>query len=224
MSFLFVAIQSALYAQPQDLSEEGYRHWCGAIVLMEDIREDSDYFLVLNEFLKVTEADSTSADVYFNMGFTYFKIGESGGGVPYFENAKKSYEKCLALMPSEKATIIKELARVEIKMERFIAANIRFACGIQIQREDLYNKKTLWDKSICPDGWRLPTREELKCMCREEQRIGNFKSGSYSNYFTSEFDEKGNIYIRSFDDCKESRENVNNEKGWIRCVKDDDLN
>jgi tetratricopeptide (TPR) repeat protein len=222
--FLFATTQFALYAQTQDLSDEGYRYWCRAMALMEDIKEDSDYSLILNEFLKVIETDSTDADVYYNMGIIYVKIGELNKDISCFNNAKTCYEKSFVLDPSDKRKIIKELARLEIKMERMITANIKFACGIQILREDQYDKKVTWGKATCPDGWRLPTREELKCMCKEQQKIGNFKENAFSNYFTSEFDKEGNIYIRSFDDCKESRENVSREEGWIRCVKDLDSN
>lgn len=93
------------------------------------------------------------------------------------------------------------------------------ACGLEIQGSDLYTEKTTWNSDICPAGWRLPTRQELNCMCREQNKIGNFKSNAFSNYFTGEFDNKGKIYIRSFDDCKESTENVKTEKAWIRCVR-----
>ena len=95
-----------------------------------------------------------------------------------------------------------------------------FACGLEIQGYDLYDKKVVWTSNICPAGWRLPTRQELSCMCREQRNIGNFKSNAFSNYFTGEFDKKGQIYVRSFDDCKESSENTNKEKAWIRCVRD----
>lgn len=224
LSFLFVTIHATLYSQIQDLSDEGYKHWCKAMALMEDIKENDDYFLIINEFLKVTETDSTYADVYYNMGGIYIKIGELGGGILYYNNAQKCYEKCLTLTPSDKRSVIKELARLEVKMERFVTENIKFACGIQIQKEDFYNEKVLLRKSVCPEGWRLPTREELKCMCKEQGKIGNFKSGSYSNYFTSEFNEKGNVYIRSFDDCEESAEKTSTDEAWIRYVRDNDVN
>ena len=224
ISFLLVTIPVTLCAQEQDLSDEGYKHWCKAIALMEDIKEDGDYFLIINELLKVTETDSMYADVYFSMGIIYTKTGELGGGIPHFNQAQKCYEKYITLMPSEKRAAIKELARLEVKMERFIMANIKIACGIQIQKTDFYDKKIVLGKAECPEGWRLPTRAELKCMCKEQDKIGNFKSNAYSNYFTSEFDEKGNVYIRSFDDCQESTEKASKEDAWIRYVRDNDLN
>jgi len=95
-----------------------------------------------------------------------------------------------------------------------------FACGLEIQADDLYNDKVVWKRNICPDGWRLPTREELKSMCKEQRNIGNFKTNAFSYYFTGEFNKKGEIYTRSFDDCKESTGDLDREMAWVRCVKD----
>ena len=95
-----------------------------------------------------------------------------------------------------------------------------FACGLEIQRYDLYTEKVKYEEVSIPSGWRLPTRDELKCMCKEKKKIGHFKTNSFSNYFTGEFNRRGNkIYIRSFDDCKESDEDVDREKGWVRLVR-----
>ena len=93
--------------------------------------------------------------------------------------------------------------------------------NIEVQGSDLFKEKTVWSENLCPDGWRLPTRDELKRMCEGKKIIGNFKTNPFSNYFTGEFDKKGkNIYIRSFDDCKESTENPDKEEAWVRCVRD----
>jgi len=97
------------------------------------------------------------------------------------------------------------------------------SCGIEFMEQDLFSEKTTWTDKDCPSGWRLPTRSELECMCRLNKKIkkeANFNMGPFSNYFTKEFDPKGKVYIRSFDDCKESRENAGTVKGFIRCVKD----
>jgi len=95
-----------------------------------------------------------------------------------------------------------------------------FACGLEIQANDLYTEKVGWKKVKCPDGWRLPTREELKNICAEQKKIGNFKSNAFSYYFTGETDKKGKVYTRSFDDCKESTGDPNTEEAWVRCVRD----
>ena len=120
ISFLVLTAQFAVYAQkqqPKGLSDEGYKHWVKAIARMEDIKQESDYFLILDDFCKVAETDSMYADVYYNLGIIYTKIGEFSKKIIYFENAKRCYERFLALVPSEKSTVLKELARVEIKME-----------------------------------------------------------------------------------------------------------
>jgi len=95
-----------------------------------------------------------------------------------------------------------------------------YACGIEIQANDLYNKKVGLGEIVLPDGWRLPTREELRSMCEEQKNIGNFNSNAFSYYFTSEFDKKGKVYTRSFDDCKENTGDPDSEKAWVRCVRD----
>jgi tetratricopeptide (TPR) repeat protein len=119
ISFLFVVLHSALYAQ-KGLSEEGYKHWIKAVALMENMKDATDYFLVLDEFSKVAVTDPTYADVYYNKGVLYAKMGELGGGIPMFDSAKTYYDKYLALRPSEKNTMLKELTQLEVKRENFI--------------------------------------------------------------------------------------------------------
>ena len=71
-----------------------------------------------------------------------------------------------------------------------------FACGLEIQKYDLYERKVKYDDVVIPAGWRLPTRDELKCMCKEQRKIGNLKTNSWSNYFTGELNKRWNeIYI-----------------------------
>jgi formylglycine-generating enzyme required for sulfatase activity len=118
ISFLFVTTQFTLYAQIQDLSEEGYKHWIKAIVLLEEFRQESDYALIINEYLKVIETDPTYADVYYSMGKTYTKMGEIGGGLLCFNKAQKYYEKYLVLMPFERNTILNELTQLEAEIKK----------------------------------------------------------------------------------------------------------
>ena len=119
IAFLFVTLQSALYAQ-KGLSEEGYKHWQKAIALMGEIKQESDYFLVCDEFGKVIETDATYADTYYNLAVLHTKMGDLGGGIPMFVAAKIYYDKYLALQPSEKNAILTELAQLEVKRESFI--------------------------------------------------------------------------------------------------------
>jgi tetratricopeptide (TPR) repeat protein len=112
-------MQSALYAQ-KGLSEEGYKHWIKAVALMENMKEASDYFLVIDEFGKVLETDPTYADAYYNKGVLYTKMGELGGGIPMFDSAKTYYDKYLVLRPLEKNAMLKELVSLETKRESFM--------------------------------------------------------------------------------------------------------
>ena len=119
ISLLTVTMQNALQAQ-QGLSEEGYKHWVKAITLMENIQSEKNYLLVRDEFIKVTETDPNYAETYYNLGSLCTKMGELGGGIPMFDAAKTHYDKYLELRPSERAEIIKEQAKLEVKRESFI--------------------------------------------------------------------------------------------------------
>jgi len=127
---LFLTVQTVVNAQSKGLSEEGYKHWIKAITRMEDIQKESDYELIIKEFKEVVKTDPDFPDVYFNMGVIYAKMGELGGGMPFFENAKASFEKYKELKPSEKAEVLKELARLEVKMEDY---NINQANNLELQ-------------------------------------------------------------------------------------------
>jgi len=50
--------------------------------------------------------------------------------------------------------------------------NPRF-CGLEIQKEDLKGTE------YCPQGWRLPSIKDLKCMYENRKEIGNFLYGEY---------------------------------------------
>ena len=121
IAFLFVTLQSALYAQQTKLSEEGYKNWIKAQDRMKNIKQESDYTLLLNIFLKVIETDSLYAPAYFNMGIVYTKIGEfskdNQESLNNYNKAKECYEKHLVLNPSEKTKTIQALAKLEIKID-----------------------------------------------------------------------------------------------------------
>ena len=93
-------------------------------------------------------------------------------------------------------------------------------CGVDIMSHDLYDTKTTFENCNCPEGWRLPTRKELECMCRAKIRIGNFKTHPFSGYFSSELDKKGkDVYFRAFDRCGESNTSTTKGNCYVRCVK-----
>ena len=121
ISFLLITTAFTLHAQEQDLSDEGYKHWIKGIIFLEEFQQESDYMLIINEFVKVTETDPMFADVYYELGVIYTKLGVLGGGMPYFNKAQKCYEKYLALMPSEKNVIFRELAQLEAGIKTAMA-------------------------------------------------------------------------------------------------------
>ncbi|MDR0605790.1 MAG: penicillin-binding protein activator LpoB [Bacteroidales bacterium] len=75
-------------------------------------------------------------------------------------------------------------------------------CGCEVQRED-FGEKALSRKEIKkvePQGWRLPTLNELKCMCKNKEKIGGF---NYGVYYSSEIKDGNPIGIR-FNSCFET--------------------
>ena len=125
ITLLFTTARIAVCAQSKGLSEEGYIHWYKAKALMDNIKQESDYFLIIDEFRKVLETDPTYADAYSNMGILWTSMGDFGGGIPCFDSAKVCYDKYLVLRPAERSTTIKILAQLEVKKENFIR-NIGF--------------------------------------------------------------------------------------------------
>lgn len=66
-----------------------------------------------------------------------------------------------------------------------------------------------WERArqICPDGWRLPTSEELKCMCNEKKTKKKYSALELrdSQYWTSEEStEPDKAISRTTNDGKES--------------------
>jgi len=80
-----------------------------------------------------------------------------------------------------------------------------------------------WERAmrICPDGWRLPTSEELKCMCEQKKTKKNNSALELgkSRYWTSDEAKKtGEAVSRTTNDCKVE----NGEKTdffYVRCVR-----
>jgi len=48
-----------------------------------------------------------------------------------------------------------------------------FICGLEVQKHDLPKNAKI------PPGWRLPTLDELKCLCENKEKIGGFNFGTY---------------------------------------------
>lgn len=81
------------------------------------------------------------------------------------------------------------------------------ACNCQIQKQDLPTGEN------CPKGWRLPTLNELKCMCAEKNNIGGFNFGIYWSSTNSMGHRKG----IKFDFCNEVF--ITGKSASIRCVE-----
>ena len=118
--YLFATVSFALFAQSEKLSEEGSQHWYKAKAFMDNIKQESDYFLILDEFRKVTVTDPAYAATYSNMGILWTSMGDLGGGIPCYDSAKVCYDKYLALRPDEKNTVLKSTLTLEAKREIFM--------------------------------------------------------------------------------------------------------
>ena len=91
-------------------------------------------------------------------------------------------------------------------------------CGIDILLKDLLGRYDHTSaKRACPQGWRLPTSEELKCLCNNKEDIGGFNG---IQYWTSETHPKKvkRAISRTMDDCKEYVEDMT-DKCSVRCVR-----
>jgi len=92
------------------------------------------------------------------------------------------------------------------------------ACGMEIMGADLPGKYN-WNDAMqaCPQGWRLPTSEELQSMCKEKATIGLLTG---RKYWSSDISPKkaDKVIGRTFNDCKEETSDKNEECS-CRCVK-----
>lgn len=93
--------------------------------------------------------------------------------------------------------------------------NTVFACGLEIQKNDSGEQylDELKQNNICPPGWRLPTLSELKCLCAEKERIGNF---NYGDYWSSYREKKYGMGVK-LGSCTETHII---DKASVRCVRD----
>ena len=96
------------------------------------------------------------------------------------------------------------------------AINSYEGCNLEIMANDLYEGKESIEDIDIPEGWRLPSVEELECMCRNRRFIKGFSNEDEPFYFTNEADKRGDIYVISFDDCEKKTSNI----AHIRLVTD----
>ena len=86
------------------------------------------------------------------------------------------------------------------------------ACDITVATTDLLGAYS-WEEAqtACPAGWRLPTHEELSCLCVSEAYKGlNLKGGYWSNPYL----------LISDDGCAEIQTLIAINTACVRCVKD----
>jgi hypothetical protein len=97
------------------------------------------------------------------------------------------------------------------------AAKDKSVCGLEIQEKDAgeYALSRKDQKKVTPDGWRLPTVAELKCMCEEKETIGGF---NYGEYWSSETRDGHGVGIR-FTSCQETTIQLKASVRYVRSPK-----
>ena len=91
-------------------------------------------------------------------------------------------------------------------------------CGIILAKSDLPNTY-LWNAATkaCPQGWRLPTFEELECMCKNRNA---FEWEGYLYWSSTPYEDGGyySVKFNSDGSCSTKRYwKINNL--CVRCVK-----
>ena len=87
-----------------------------------------------------------------------------------------------------------------------------------------YENVGSWNRAIydCPDGWRLPTSEELKCMCTQKKTKKNnsaLELFGYQYWTSTEIrTEPHRVITRTINDCKAETEDKFN-LFYIRYVR-----
>ena len=90
-------------------------------------------------------------------------------------------------------------------------------CGLIVMKEDLQGKFS-WHEAnkSCPQGWRLPTVVELKCMCNNKSRLDRFNG---KEYWSSEKTKKYKYFSITANDCDDEKNDASDQY-FVRCVKD----
>ena len=91
-------------------------------------------------------------------------------------------------------------------------------CGLEVMIGDLPGKYK-WSQALraCPEGWRLPTANELQCICEQKKRVGlEFKGRQY--WSSTDTKKKDKAISRTINDCKSEVEDMDKEC-YVRCVR-----
>ena len=90
-------------------------------------------------------------------------------------------------------------------------------CGLDILIADLPEKYE-WAAAqrACPEGWRLPTSDELKCICSKKGHIGGFSGNQY--WTSNEHPQNNKAITYILGNCRVKVENMLS-KHSVRCVR-----
>jgi hypothetical protein len=90
-------------------------------------------------------------------------------------------------------------------------------CGFHVMEEDSPRKAPWYEaKNSAPQGWRLPTVEELQCMCHNKTLIKGFTG---KEYWSNEKDKKDRCLSVTTNDCDREKNDETDEYS-VRYVKD----
>jgi len=90
------------------------------------------------------------------------------------------------------------------------------ACGIEVMAMDL-PQTYAWSDALaaCPAGWRLPTGDELQCICGNKSKVPLFNGKEY--WSGKEDGDKQAVSVTT-NDCKQENRNKS-YKLSVRCVR-----
>jgi hypothetical protein len=128
----------------------------------------------------------------------------------------KKQETKFATQPQEEVKEVKEEKpkNSNASLENQISAYT--GCRIEIMANDLPGKYR-WEMAIraCPQGWRLPTSQELECLCKDKSLVGGFHG---KQYWSSDKRNDKRAISRTSNDCETEVESMDDEYS-CRCVR-----
>lgn len=103
----------SFFAQGQDLSSIGSRHWRTANTLWDMATSLEQKEMAILEYEKVKESDPQFPDTYNRLGSIYFELAKEYQKDVYFERAKHNYIEYKAICPQDSNQIDDELYLIE---------------------------------------------------------------------------------------------------------------
>lgn len=110
-----------VFSQDCNLSETAQKYWARANAAMESIKVDEDYQYVVDELEKALEYAPICADIYYNLGLAYSKLGEVKG-VSFLDKSVNYFQKYLQFSPSadDKKFVQDQIYGIEFKKEKYL--------------------------------------------------------------------------------------------------------